>query len=92
MAFFWFSKHDGAHVDHLFLEHCGQVPVLPHPSDEVQRRDQPRAVLLHCGDVVGIYVGTVFDRVDARLGCEQDALRAVRVRRHLAAQAVRIGH
>jgi hypothetical protein len=64
----------------------------PHPIDEVERGDQPSAALLHGGDVVGVDVGAVLDGVDARLGGKEDALRAMRVRGHLAAQAVRIGH
>ena len=33
----------------------------------------------------------MLDRVDAGLGCPQNALRAMGVRGHLAAQAVRVG-
>ena len=82
---------DGADIEHLLLEHGGQVAVLAHPIDQIERGHQPSAVGFHGGDIVGIDVGAVLDGIDAGIGGEEDALRAVGVGGYFAAEAVGIG-
>ena len=65
--------------------------VVQKPVRQIQRRHQVGAVLLHLGDGGIVDVGTVFDRIHAGLRCPENALRAVRVRRDLASQAMRVG-
>ena len=69
-----------------------QSGVFEHPVAEIERGHQIGAMFLHHGDCRIVDVGTVLDRIHARLRRPTNALRSVRVRRDFAAQAMGVGH
>src|SRR5438270_12038713 len=84
------NSYDLAHLVCIHRRQTDRLSVLQHPGLQVHRRHQICAVLLHSIDSSIVYIGTVFDGIDARFRRPQDALGSMSVGSDLASEPMSV--